>query len=264
MNRNHHNTTRLGSLAAVALAIAFPFVAKAETPSSEWTWSVTPYVWATDVGVDVTIGDSQVIDETITVDELMEDVETIAQVRVEAQTGAHGFFVDLFDVNLADDAQTILLPSGGSSTLEPEMGMTILDLAGTYDRHGDRKGIQLLYGTRILNERATIAAEVTPASGEPFRHETEIDELYFDALAGFRYVRPIGKHVLVQIRADVSTGGTRLTWSAGPTIGYTFGETGRYSAIVGYRHMVVEFDTADAVEATMTLSGPLAGLRIAF
>jgi len=250
----------------IATAIAALLVAGSSVAGAgDWKWTVTPYAWATDVGVDVKVDDRQLVDEAISVEELLEDLDTIVQVRLEAQKGAHGLFVDLFDVTLSDDATTIALPSGsGEAKLTPKMGMTILDAGAFWDPNGDQQGFQLLYGARLLNERATIGAELSRTDGTTTARTLEIDDTFVDALVGVRFIRPVGKRFSYQMQADVSKGGTELTWSAGPTLGYSFGETGKYTATAGYRRMVVDFDTAEAVDATMTLSGFLAGLRITF
>ncbi|MGE0639428.1 MAG: hypothetical protein AB7G12_07135 [Thermoanaerobaculia bacterium] len=251
--------------ARFAAALAALAIAGATSAAAEWRWSITPYVWATDVGIDVSVDDRQMIDETISIQELIEDLDTIAQVRFEAQNGAHGLFVDLFDVNLSDDETTVPLPSGtGEATFRPEMGMTILDLGAIYDPQGDQRGFQLLYGARVLDQRATIDAEIRRVDGGTEAREIEIHDTLVDALVGFRYIRPLGQRFTLQVKADVSTGGTELTWSAGPTFGYTFGRSDRYTAFAGYRHMVVDFDTAEGVDAEMTLSGFVAGMRFSF
>jgi hypothetical protein len=257
-NRNSNPFRRL-AFAAVLAAGAAPLAA------SDWKFSVTPYLWATDVGVDVAIHDRQLIDEEIPVEELLEQIETIAQVRFEAQRGAHGAFVDLFDVTLSDDARTMALPSGaGAATLRPEMGMTILDLGGLYDPSGDQEGFQLLYGTRLLNQRAEIETRVDFADGDSTERAYDIDDTFVDGLVGVRYVRPIGERWSIAARADVSTGGTELTWSANPSVGYSFGESRAYTVFAGYRHMEVDFEADSPVEATMTLSGLYAGMRFSF
>jgi hypothetical protein len=255
------NRIQIFTAALAACALAGATAASA----SDWKWTVTPYAWATDVGVDGQVHDRQVVDETIPVQSLLEDLDTIAQVRLEAQKGAHGLYLDLFDVNLSDDATTIALPGGaGQATFSPEMGMTILDLGGLWDPQGDQQGFQLLYGVRVLDERATIGAEIVRPDGTTVERDLDVDDTFVDALVGFRYVRRFAGRWSWQMQADASTGGTRSTWSAGPTLGYGFGRTGRYTATVGYRRMEVDFDTHDGVDATMTLSGFVAGLRVAF
>lgn len=247
-------------------AAAVLFLASAHNAAAaDRTWTITPYAWATDIGIDVTVDDRKVVDEEISVMDLLEDVDTLAQVRIETQKGRLGFFVDLFDVNLSDDATTVPLPmGGGDATLTPEAGMTLLDLGAIYDPKGDHRGFQLLYGARILNQRATIDAEINPAGRATVDKQFEVDDTLVDALVGVRYIHPIGKRFSHEIEVDASTGGTELTWDAGQTFGYTFGKNGRYTAIAGYRYMVIDFDTEDSVDAQMTLSGFVAGMRIAF
>jgi hypothetical protein len=272
MNRSRPYPSRLPAgrrLARGAAALATCLVAGAGLPgaagASDWKWTVAPYVWATDVGVDVEIADRQVVDEVIAVEELMEDVETIAQVRVEAQKGAHGLFVDLFDVTLADETTGLRLPQGaGTAAIDADMGMTIAELGGFYDPNGAQQGFQILYGARLLNERAEVDATFALANGATVARDYELDDTFVDALAGVRYVRRFSSRWMLEAKADVSAGGTELTWSAGPTVGYTFGEAGRYTLTGGYRQMVVEFETDEPVEAEMTLSGLLVGLRVAF
>lgn len=257
MNRRH--TLKLAT-AVLLFATATP-----SASASDWLWTVTPYAWVTDVGIDVSVDDQPRISEVISAEELLEDLETIVQVRIEAQNGAHGLFADLFDVTLADDAAEIPLPGGaGSATLTPEMGMTLAEFGGLYDHGGDGRGLQLLYGVRLLNERAEIDAVFRRTDGTTTATTYEIDDTLVDGLVGLRYIRPFGKRWALEAKADVSAGGTELTWSAGPTLRYTFGKSGRYIATAGYRHMEVDFDTAENVDATMTLEGFVAGLRISF
>jgi len=247
-----------------ALATVF-FAAISAASASDWRWSVTPYAWATDVGIDLRVDERQLVDETIPVEDLLEDLDTTAQLRLEAQKGAHGVFVDLFDVTLSDDPKSLALPSGnGTATFSPEMGMTLVDLGGLYDPSGDQAGLQLLYGARILDQRATIGAEVELFDGQSAARDFASDETTVDALVGLRYSRRLGARFSFLTLADLSTGGTALTWSAGLTLGYGFGATRRFTALVGYRRMVVDFATADDVDAEMTLSGAVAGLRIDF
>jgi hypothetical protein len=257
------------SLVFVPVAVAGLITSIAGVPVSaaDWRWTATPYIWASDIGVDVAVDDRTLVDTTIRIADLLEDVETIAQVRLDARRDGNpwaGLFLDVFDVTLADEPATVTLPNGSSARLESEMGMTLLDLGGVVDPQGDGQGLQFLYGARLLNQRATIDATVA-SSPSGTAHELEIDETLVDALIGVRYRREIGERFQIQAQADVSTGGTERTWSAGPTLGWKVGRS--TSALLGYRHMVIDFDTSDAdaeVDATMTLSGVVAGLQFTF
>ena len=90
----------------------------------------------------------------------------------------------------------------------------------------------------------------------------EATDTLVDGLVGFRYSRALSLKLSYGFAADVSTGDTEMTWSAGPALGYTFGENGRYRLTGGYRKIVVDFDTAEALDADLTMSGLLLGFRV--
>src|SRR5688572_27512381 len=156
--------TSLTAAAVALLLCALPGVAGA----GDWKWSLTPYAWATDIGVDARIRGTQVVDAEIPVDDLIEDLDTIFQARLEGQNGRYGMLVDLFDVTLSDAVTGVALPQdAGQADVASDMGMTIFDAAGFVDLKGDpRMGLSVLGGTRILDERATVDATFTTASGD--------------------------------------------------------------------------------------------------
>ncbi len=164
MKLRPHRITRPSVLAAALLLCG-----ASQAGAGDWKWSVTPYAWATDVGVDVKLDDRQVVDQEIAFEDLLEDLEAVAQVHVEAQRGSHGVMLDLFDVQLAEDGSRVALPvaAGAEAVLSSEIGMTILELGGIYDPRGDRQGFALLYGTRILQQRADIDARFELAPPPP-------------------------------------------------------------------------------------------------
>jgi hypothetical protein len=247
---------------AAAVALTLSAVASAD----EWKMSVTPYLWATDVGIDLTVKDFELVDETIPFEDLLEDLETVAQVRFEAVRGEHGLAIDLFDVNLADDNDRMPLPdgSGGELVLDTQIGMTILDVAGVYDPEGDGNGLAFIYGARVINQREEIDAEIELGGESGGTTSYDADDTFVDGLIGVRYVKQLPGRFSYEMAADVSTGDTQLTWSVAPTIGYTFGTRDQYRLTAGYRKMVVDFNTAESVDMDMTLSGFLVGFRFAF
>jgi len=266
MNSTITRSTRTARLAFAPVAAALLLGGSATANASDWTWSVTPYIWATDVGVDVSLNDRKVVDQTIAFNDLLEDVDAVAQVHIEAQHGEFGLMFDVFDVRLSEDDSHVALPvpPGGEAILSSESGMTILELGGLYDPRGDQQGFQVLYGTRILQQRADIDARFDLSPTTSVRRSYEVNDTLIDGLVGMRYIRRFSPRWSYQMRVDASAGGTELTWSAGSGMAYTFGKTGRYTAIAGYRHMVVDFDTDDSVDVDMTLSGFLTGLRMTF
>lgn len=247
----------LGALIAVA--------ASAPAAAEDWNFSVTPYVWATDVGVDVTVRDRTLVDAEIPFNDLLKDLQSAVILRADAMRGAHGIAIDLFNVTVADDSARVALPdgSGAELALDAEIGMTLLDVAGVYDPAGDGQGLALLYGARLVGQREDITATIEGGEAGATRR-FNADDTYIDALMGFRYAGTLPGRWSYELAADVSTGGTDLTWSVNPSIGYTFGENAQYRATAGYRYLAVDFATEPGVDMNMTLSGFLVGLRFSF
>jgi hypothetical protein len=233
--------------------------------AGEWKWSVTPYAWLTDVGVSTKLDGREIVDEKIPVGDLVKILDTIAQVRIEVSHGSFGLMTDVFDVTMSDEKSGVALPQGaGQATMRADIGMTIFDLAGTYDPHGDGQGIGFLAGTRILNDRATIDATFNLSSGQVAEPQYETNETLVDALFGVRYAKRFTRHFGYQMQADVSFGGTDYTWSVNPALTYAFGQTGRYAVNAGYRSMTVDYKDSAGIDTKMTLSGVLLGLRTSF
>jgi len=248
---------------SLAVAAATAAMASGTASAEDWQWSATPYVWATDLGVELTVADRGLVDTEIPFDELVEKLDSGALVRVEGMRGQHGMAFDLFNVELVD-TQAVALPGGSGATLalDASVGLTILDATGVYDPHGDREGFSIVYGARVIEERNDIAAMLEHVGMTIGSRSFEATDTLVDGLVGFRFARALPHNFRYELAANVSTGDTDLTWSAGPTIGYTFGDGDRFEVTAGYRRMDVDFDTAEPVDADMSMSGLLVGFRI--
>jgi hypothetical protein len=231
-----------------------------------WQWSVTPYLWATDTGVDVRVRDTTLVDTTIPFEDLLKDIKAVAQFRAEAMHGAHGLALDLFNVALSPETATVNVPgdSGAQATIDADIGMTIFDLTGVYDPRGDGKGLRFSYGARLISQREELDASLSMGGNAGPAAHYEADDTYLNALVGVRYTKQISARWSYTLNADIGTGGTDLTWSVGPYVGYSFGDEGQYRLIGGYRHLVVDFKDEAETDMELTLSGFLVGFRIAF
>jgi hypothetical protein len=267
MNGTLRPLTAVLRAATGATALALLLGSPATSEAAGWRFSITPYAWATDMGVDATLDGREIVDEDIPVGDLIDDIETIFQLRFEATRGAFGLMADVFDVTLADDASGVALPDGaGDADLSSEVGMTILDLAAGWDPNGDRQGLGVIGGVRILDERASIDATVRPASapGASLARSYDGDDTTVDALLGLRFATPLSRHFAIQMQADASAGGTDYTWSIGPTLSYGFGTMNRFGVQAGWRRMELDFADENGVDTRMTLSGFQLGLRTSF
>jgi len=251
-----------GRIALLALLVA---AGAGAAQAGTWKFSLTPYAWATGVGVDAKLGDRTLVDETIPVSDLLEDLDTMVSLRLEAKRDAFGAMVDVFDVTLSDElGADELAKAPGVNALEAGIGMTILDVAGTWDPQGDGQGFTYVYGIRLLNERGDADATLEPAPGTTVERSYDASETLVDALVGVRFDRTFARRFTWRMEADFSTGGTDFTWSVGPTLGWTFGENGRHALTAGWRRMQVDHEDDGDLETEMALSGLRLGLRYGF
>lgn len=252
---------RTGSLVGACVFVALTQTSAAQDQT--WRWRLTPYLWATDVGVDVELDGRQIVNETIPVADLAEDLDTTFQGRVEASRGEVGFSIDAFYVAMSDDVGDFALPqNAGQGAVEWEMEMSIVDIAGTFDPEGDGRGLSFLFGARVIDQRADVEADFTTSGGTS--HESyEMGETLVDALAGLRFEAELVPQLLMQAQLDASTGGTDFTWSAFPSLRYAF-DDGHASIVAGYRHMEIVFQQEGEIESEVSLSGPVIGFGLSF
>ena len=243
----------------------------AATPAAagDWAWSITPYGWFTDVGADVSINDHEITEGEVDVADILDDTDFLIMGRLEAQNGKHGLFGDLLFLDLGDDDRVVPLPGPGSRQLvaKTDLETTILDLGGIYNPRGDGLGFALLYGARIIDMDQEIDARIEVGPGTTPSRRIEASGTLFDGLLGVRYVVQLSDRWLFNFRADASTGGSELTWSALVGAGWTFGEDGRHALLGGYRYMEVEFEEEDRnaeVETQLKLAGPYLAVKFGF
>lgn len=259
----HQLMTSLGFTVLITLSMT------GAAAASDWEWSVTPYAWATDVSADISINDRNAADQEIDFSDLAEDLELTSQLHFEGRRGRHGALVDLFYIHLADDEQRFALPAplAGEAIADGDLKLTILDIGGVFNPRGDGEGLSLLYGGRAVDRDIEVDARFALGPSVTLARSYEVSETLYDALLGARYTRQVTPRWSWAVQADASAGGTEQTWSALAGLGWSFGAEGRYTLIAGYRYMDIQFEKDNAlgeVDAEVTLSGFISGLRIAF
>jgi hypothetical protein len=253
----------------LGLALAITFSITQAAAASDWAWSLTPYAWATDVQADISINDRQVADRRIDFGDLVDDLDYSEQGHFEGRHGRNGFLIDLFYVHLADDDKRVALPAplAGEAIAQGDLKLTILDVGGVFNPRGDGEGFSLLYGGRLVDRSADVDATFLLGPGMTVAKSYGVNESLYDGMLGARYIGRFSRRWTYAVQADASTGGTKHTWSSWAGVGYSFGDSGRYTLIAGYRYMNIEFEKDNAlgeVDADVTLSGAISGLRISF
>lgn len=256
------NPRKLQNTLGLALA-SLAILSVANATAGELHYAFTPYAWATDLKIQADMDGRQIVDEKIPVGDLVKQIDMIFQGRFDVQYRTLALSADVFDVTMSDDVSGVALPQGaGTAAFTPEMRMTIFDLAAGYSPRMRRRSVTALAGMRLVYERADVDATFLLDGGPTVNESYEGHETLVDALVGVRYVQPLTPHWLVQTQLDASTGGTRYTWSASPTVAYVFDAARRYTLGLGYRHMQIDFEESDGIDSKMSLSGPVLSFRI--
>ncbi len=251
-------------LPAPALALAAWLPAPSVSVQEEgWRWTLTPYAWATDVGVDLYIDGTTVVSETIPVEDLMEDLDLTFQGRIEGRRGAYGALLDVFYVSMSDEVNGLTLPQGaGQGDLDWQLDMLIADVAGTYslEQRGWGPRVTWIGGARIVAQDAELDASFTTPGGT-VQDAREASDTLVDVLAGLSLSADLTERLGFETQLDVSFGETDHTWSAHPALSYSLWD-GRCRLLAGYRHMAIEFEEEDGLSSEVSMSGPVLGLKI--
>lgn len=250
----------LAAAAATALCVTLPGAgplagAAAAQSGGDWSFQITPYVWATGLGGDLTIGPRRIrIDRSFS--DVLRDLDAAAFVTGFARRDR---LVLLGDLSWSSSSRAGLLPPPlpGPLPAEGRLRQTSLTLAAGY-RVADTPGatVDLLAGLR--HWRVEASARV-PALG-------------FAASRSTNFTDPI---LAARIRADIAPGwstlvyadvggfgvGSDLTLQVVATVTYQLSE--QISVSGGYRHLHVDYHRGGA-RVDMDMSGPLLGVTWRF
>ena len=246
-----------GSVPLTLTIVALLSVGMVEAQTVErWEWSITPYLWATDISEDLILDGTIVGGGDTEFNDLVDKLDTSLQLHFEGIKNRWGMFADLNYVELSDTETG----EQGLARFEVDIEEAVYEVGAIY-RPGAASGrFDLLFGGRVLaiDERYQLSL----AGLEPLR--TSVDDSYLDALIGARFHIPISNRWMMSLRGDVSAGDTDYIWTAQGLIGWRFGSRRQSSVFVGYRYRGMKYTKADVLEVKKSLSGFGMGVKIGF
>jgi hypothetical protein len=256
---------RMVSLFAATLVLvvgAFP----GETRAAEWT--IAPYLWGPDVGLDAGLGDGGT---EIPLSDLIDKLEMAFMGHVEVRNDKWGGFFDMIYLDLADSTTLDLGPGGpilGELAIDADLTLGLYELGGLY-RIGERSPgsaeFDIIFGARQISIDQGFT--LTPEEGEGPVDVALLDGSETDVFVGGRVLGLFNERWGYNLRADVGGGGTDGVFTVFGALSYTFGETGLFSMNLGYRYMTIKNSTVideTPVDVDITLSGPLVGFIFNF
>jgi hypothetical protein len=226
----------------------------AEGTRDDWRWSITPYLWGSNIETDVRFPGGQEIGGTAKFNDILDKLDLGGQVHLEGRRGAWGMFVDATYLALSDDT------TQGPFSVDSELDTGLYEFAATYTPGGKSGRFTAFAGARIVD----LSLELTfsgPGPVGPIRRAS--DKSYTDLMVGGRYVHAFSDRWLWELQGDIGGGDTESSWNALALVGWKFGGDLDKAVLFGWRHM--EFEVEDGGRETdVTFDGPIAGVLFSF
>lgn len=242
-------TTPFATLGIAAAAAALLTVAPAMAQEGhDWTWQVTPYVWATGVGGDIRpFAGAPTVSFDTSFSEVLKDLDAAFFLSGYARRDR---FVVLGDLSYSSSSRAGVVPPGAPA--RGELEQTSLTLAAGY-RVVDSPGVavDMLAGARYWNIKGTVDVPLAGVSVSPSRSFT-------DPIIAVRANVEIAPQWSAIFYGDIGGFGVGSEQSSQilATINYQFRDRVFLSA--GYRSLSVDYRNGGTlIDATM--SGPVFG-----
>lgn len=226
-------TALAGCLCGFALMLSTPAALGQE--SSPIRWSVTPYLWASQTKVDLTLRDEALGGDTIEFRDLLDQLDSAFMVNFEAGRGNWSVFADLTYLETSDRQQRpVFLVDTDSET-------TVLDAGLAYWPNGAGTDLSLIAGLRYsgFDNRYRFYR------GDTLVTKVRDGDDYSDVLLGLRYRLDLGGPWEFLTHADYSFGQSEGTWMLRANFARTVGRRELNRVLVGYQYKQAEFVSGD-------------------
>jgi hypothetical protein len=248
-----HVAFRVVTMVAVVSALTAAAPAAA---GDDWQWSITPYLWASDISETLIVDGAVVGGGDTEFNDLADMTDRSLQLHFEGIRDRWGFFVDLTYIELSDSQAGEM----GYLNVDVELKEVTYEMGMIYRAGGESGRFDVLLGVRHL----AIDERYRFQLGEGITLEPYVDEGYLDALVGARYHIPLADRWAISLKGDVSLGNTDYSWTAQGLVGWLFGSKRSHGVFVGYRYRDMKFTKKEVIEVEKTISGPVLGVKIGF
>lgn len=232
---------------AATLLIALALAAPAQAQEGEWTGQLTPYVWGSGMGGQLTpFTGAPTIDIDRSFSEVLEDVDASFFLTGYARRDR---LVFLGDVGYSKSSKDGRVPPGIPG--EGELSQRSLTLAGGWRAiEGERLNLDLLAGLRSWRVRGEVQVPLAGVAKSP-------SDSFTDPLLVARANVSLKPRWSVIAYADVGVASrSEQTYQWLATVNYEHSDRWAFSA--GYRQLRVDYRSG-GTRLDVTLSGPLVG-----
>ena len=254
MNLTTHKVIKgiVRSLISVCLVtVTVQPLCAAEESNDEWNFDGALYLWAADIPIEDSNGESS----EISFNELLDNLDMVFMGHLGGQKEKLGFFIDAIYLEISESESDHL--GNGIVHDKTELQTTILTSAATYRVVDDGQLIlDLLGGVRYLYMDVNLKFNVLPDLGE--------DGSTINGVVGFKGNVQLDKNWRVPFYYDVGKGESELTYQAFAGVNYSFSS---FDLSAGYRYLKFKFDDDDdfgGVLNHLIVKGPMIGARFYF
>jgi len=249
MNLTTHKVIKgiVRSLISVCLVtVTVQPLCAAEESNDEWNFDGALYLWAADIPIEDSNGESS----EISFNELLDNLDMVFMGHLGGQKKRLGFFIDAIYLEISESESDHL--GNGIVHDKTELQTTILTSAATYRVVDDGQLIlDLLGGVRYLYMDVNLKFNVLPDLGE--------DGSTINGVVGFKGNVQLDKNWRVPFYYDVGKGESELTYQAFAGVNYSFSSFDLY--------LKFKFDDDDdfgGVLNHLIVKGPMIGARFYF
>lgn len=193
--------------------------------ANEWTFDVTPYVWAPTISSTLNYKGKYLNTADVSMNDIISNLKSGGMIAGEAHYGSWGIMADLVSATLQKSGTAPVTPAPGYNfkvAYKPTLQQTMLTGAATYNFVNNQNAtVDGLLGVRWISMTATLNLSL---DGTNYSLSDSKTVSTVDPVAGFkgRY-RLADSTWYVPFYADIGSGGgtTNLTWQALLGVGKT-------------------------------------------
>lgn len=251
---------KLNRVILTAAALSAPLAAANAGQSDSLTWTLTPYLFAPSVAVDLKTNpeidfDDPSVSSQSEFSDILDKIDMAFMGHLEAQGDSFGAFVDVMYIDLGDNRDFDRFYTNS------ELSAIVLDAAGVWSpADGRYQGFELIAGLRYID--LDFQANLVP--DDPAFDGVSVDnnKSYSDFLVGARYIGDFNPKWGYALRADGSWGGTDGTYNLQALLTYKF----THGVLEGgYRYFDVGLPIGNnGGDLDMTLNGVVIGYTFVF
>ena len=241
------------------LAIPFSLLALTAVGSDKTglSWSITPYIWATETNYDLTAEGTPIDEGKATFDDLLDVTDSSFQLAVEAgRTSGHiSGFVDVTYLETSDNYNGKIL------RIDTDSEQWFIDAALAYWPGGVGSNLNVFGGIRYTDLDDDFTVKTRQDGTELLKFGPQRD--FLDALVGIRYRFDLTDRWALLTHADYAYGDSDGIFILQALLRFKMGQQGRYGILLGYRYKEAELEES-GLDEDYEYKGPVLGLNMRF